>query len=137
MNNCLDHQIGIVKEINDGKVFLAFQRSEACGKCGACGVLTKTHEMVMTIPDDDYHVGDKVLVSIETRYFMLSAFLLYVVPLIGLLAGIIISSALGAEQIISAIIGLVSAAVLLVLLRLFKNRFEAMKSTSIKFIKMD
>lgn len=86
----------IVTALVDNQATLEVERRTACGLCGqkrGCGNATwgkllghKSHAFTAT-NDIGANVGDSVVVGIEERAVLSSAFFLYVIPLLGLLVG--------------------------------------------------
>lgn len=134
------HPAGIVKEVNEDKVIVVFNRSSACGKCDACGMLKETGEMYLSFEKtQDVQVGETVDVYVDEGFFLLSALLLYGIPLAVLLAGIGISSLIfkeGYYQIISAFIGVGLCIVSYYVLKRFNGYFDKIKKKYMKYTKI-
>ncbi len=100
-----------------GIVTVRFERPEACGNCHACGYGSKNSEV--TLPSDR-SVGEWVRVELPENRFVQATALVYIIPLIGLLAGLLLGWLLGAGNdlitIFGAILGLAVAFVTLYLI---------------------
>ena len=135
-----DHPLGMVKEIKDNKVIVVFGRSSACGKCEACGMLKETGEMYLDFElEDQVEVGEHVGVYVDEGFFLLSAFLLYGIPLFVLLLGIGVASIFfneGNQQLIAAGIGFVLCVASYFVLRKFDGYFEKIKRKYMKYTKL-
>jgi sigma-E factor negative regulatory protein RseC len=96
-------EFAVVTKRLDDHVMLEIERRTACGLCGqkrGCGNATwgkllghDSHEF----PADsaiDVNVGDSVVVGIDERIVLSSAFYLYVVPLITMLLGAVLADTL-------------------------------------------
>ena len=74
---------GKVIEVYDDKAKVLFIRESACGgncsSCAGCGGRTLTAEVINCI---NAKPGDKVLVESKTSKVLLSAFLVYIFPLV-------------------------------------------------------
>ena len=95
-------------------VTVKFERPEACGKCNACGAGSQKGEV--TLPSA-YQVGQWVRVELPETRFLQATALVYVIPLLGLLAGMMIGWWLGNSSdmwtILGAAFGLIVALVTL------------------------
>lgn len=80
---------GIVKEIKNNTAIVSLERQDMCGDCHACEMISGKKECTLTcqmkIP---CKVGDQVEVSLTTDYFLKATYLIYGIPLIGLLLGL-------------------------------------------------
>ena len=68
-----------------GTATIHFSRPEACSKCGACGALSQTGTITLQA---DCKVGDWVRVEMPEGRFLEATAITYVIPLVGLIAGI-------------------------------------------------
>jgi len=71
-----------------------FERPEACQKCGACGGGRHGHRIALADPTGEAADGDRVTVELPESRVVSASALAYLIPLAGLLAGLI----LGAQQ---------------------------------------
>jgi len=135
-----DHPLGVVKEIKDEKVTVIFRRSSSCGKCEACGLLKETGEMFLEFDyEEQVEKGEAVGVYVDEKFFLLSAFLLYGIPLVVLLAGIGIASIFfneGYGQLVAALIGFVLCFGTYFVLRKYDGYFEKIKKKYMKYTKI-
>ena len=135
-----DHPLGVVKEIKDGKVIVVFCRSSACGKCEACGMLKETGEMYLSFDyEEEVEVGESVGVYVDESFFLLSAFLLYGIPLAVLLLGIGLASLVfseGYSQLIAAAIGFALCVASYFVLKKYDGYFEKIKKKYMKYTKI-
>jgi len=117
---------GVISDIKDGKIIVNMKRRPACGSCGACGMVeNKTMEIVFenTIGAAK---GDRVHIELDDSVILKGAFFFYVIPLIGLMAGIMLGTVLARtinstmpEEIIAALSGIAAmlAAIIFVKMR--------------------
>ena len=68
-----------------GTATIRFSRPEACSKCGACGSLSQTGTITLQA---DCKVGEWVRVEMPEGRFLEATAITYVIPLVGLIAGI-------------------------------------------------
>ena len=77
----------------DGKTIdVCFERPEMCAKCGAC-MGRKPHEETVKI-EGTAAVGDTVAVEMPDAKIVKVSLIAYIIPLIGLLAGLLIGQVL-------------------------------------------
>lgn len=96
-------EFAVVTKRFDDHVMLEIERRTACGLCGqkrGCGNATwgkllrhDSHEFAAD-SEINVNVGDSVVVGIDERIVLGSAFYLYIVPLMAMLAGTVLADAL-------------------------------------------
>lgn len=137
MGQIMDHFGRVIELSGTNKALVRVRKNSACENCGRCGGFFgdpgKRHEMLVEVINP---IGAKAgeLVRLEARAgeMLLAAFLLYFVPLIGLLIGLFIgrSWALYAELAINPDlfgigVGLVFMAMVFFFLRLGEKRMSS------------
>jgi sigma-E factor negative regulatory protein RseC len=124
----------IGKNEKSGMVTIRFDRPEACGNCHACGYGQKNSEV--TLPSDR-SVGEWVRVELPENRFVQATALVYIIPLVGLLAGLLLGWLLGSGSdlvtVPAAVLGLVVAFVTLYMVdrRVSKNPGWAPRITDV------
>ena len=84
-------ETGKVTEIKNDVAFVEFKRTEACGSCHACGMLSGQGSItVKALNDAGAEVGDEVEVEFTTKSALGSSAIAYLVPLAFLVIGLII-----------------------------------------------
>lgn len=78
----------VLKKLEGDKVLVDIRRHHACRKCGACGNAAGQKSLVEARDPLGVSRGAEVRLETGTREVLLSAFLLYIVPLAGLLIGL-------------------------------------------------
>ncbi|ABR49389.1 positive regulator of sigma E, RseC/MucC [Alkaliphilus metalliredigens QYMF] len=83
-------KIGVVKEVGEGIATIEIQRVSACGEsCASCkGGCTPTATYVKATNEVGAQVGQYVKLNMENKKVLKAAFLVYMVPLIGMIFGI-------------------------------------------------
>lgn len=82
-------EYGEVVDIKDGVAFVKFHRTSACGKCGACGLLSNQNEIVVEMANElNASVGEYVSVQITMKKALKASAIAYIVPLIMLILGV-------------------------------------------------
>ena len=82
-------RMGTVVASKGGQLTVLFERPEACQKCGACGGGRHGHKITLADPVGGTAVGDRVSVDMPEARVLSASALAYLIPLGGLLAGLI------------------------------------------------
>ncbi len=86
-------QFGVITETRGESASVNLQRHLICGECGKCGILSGADKRNITIEAlNPIHAekGQRVVIESDDRQVIFIAFMLYIVPLIGLVAGILV-----------------------------------------------
>ncbi len=90
---------GIVTQANSDVALVKTNRAAACESCTAkssCGTIHQGKEMTVEVPNTlGVEPGDSVLIGMQTKSALLLTFLIYIVPILCLVAGALIGDALG------------------------------------------
>lgn len=110
----------LVKKIQGNRAFVEVQRQHGCHNCslsGACGTgslgrLLGIRQKPLSIPNDrNLEIGDKILIGLPEKTYVLSSFLIYLFPLLCLfLFSILADVAFGSQDglnVLAALMGLV------------------------------
>ncbi len=84
-------QYGLVTEARGETATVTLQKHLACEKCGRCGILSGAGKRDAVIEASNpirAEKGQRVLLETDDRRMLLVSFVLYMVPLAGLIAGI-------------------------------------------------
>ena len=80
---------GIVKEVKGNTAVVVMERQDMCGDCHACEIMSGKKDCTLSCQTKiPCQVGDKVEIALTTDYFLKATYLIYGVPLIGLLVGL-------------------------------------------------
>lgn len=85
-------QYGVITETRGEIAAVNIQRHLICGECGKCGILSGSGKRSIVIEAHNpiqAEKGQRVVLESDDRQVIFLAFMLYIVPLIGLVAGII------------------------------------------------
>lgn len=111
----------------DGKTIdVCFERPEMCAQCGAC-MGRKPHEETVKI-EGTAAVGDTVAVEMPDAKIVKVSLIAYIIPLVGLLAGLLIGQVLLKSDIWAAVTGLVGLGGGILVARVFDKRLGAQKA---------
>ena len=105
---------------------VCFERPEMCAQCGAC-MGRKPHEETVKI-SGSAAVGDMVDVEIPDAKIVKVSLIAYIIPLIGLLIGLLIGQALLKSDIWAAVTGLAGLGAGILIVRVFDRKLGAQKS---------
>ena len=128
MAQTVEH-IATVIRADDDVVEAELTVQSACAACHArsvCGLgESKRKRVEIATPDAAAYVpGESVVVSIESNMCMTAVFWAYVMPFVVLLGALIVSSAAGAGDGVSALAALAATALYFVALYLCRARLE-------------
>ncbi len=121
---------GVVTAIDGRCAQVEVEVNEACGACAArkacsLGTATASRMIGVTIaPDDDFAVGERVMVTARKRVGAVAVAFAYVVPLVVLLAALVVSTAAGLSDGVAALASLGAVAVYYVLLWTVKDKIS-------------
>lgn len=129
-------EIGKIVEIDNNMAKILITRHTACGDCGACQVGRENLNMIL-FAENTVHgkSGDTVEIELQTENFIYASFIMYGIPLIGLIIGLLggyygamaIGYDADAAQIPSAIAGLAFLALSYLGIRLRESKIKSMK----------
>ena len=80
----------IVTALEKEKIIVSMKRRSACGSCWACG-MTESGEMTLKLENTvGARKGDTVEIELNDNLILKGAFIIYIIPLAGLMAGLAI-----------------------------------------------
>lgn len=113
----------VINNIDNGKAKVSFIRPKSCGDCSSCsGCNIETMDIELN-SIEDINIGDVVELEFKTSNMLKATALLYIMPLIMLVVGIIAGNQLQVKYLgrIEEIISFLSGVVFLVLTFIFIN----------------
>ena len=79
---------GRIVKVEKGIAQIEMERTSACVRCGMCLQSSEDKSMILYVRDSiGARPGDEVIVSVESKEVLKAAFLIYLFPLVGLVAG--------------------------------------------------
>lgn len=79
---------GVVEKIDGNKVTIRITRDSSCGEnCAMCNACPGKNMSVTLNTDIPLSINDKVTMETNSKYVLLSAFMVYILPIILLIAG--------------------------------------------------
>jgi Positive regulator of sigma E activity len=127
-NDRIQHQ-GTIQSINEGMARVEIISRSACGACsakGLCSMSEKKEKMVdvFLTPGLCWEVGEEVVVSLRMSLGMRAVLLMYVAPLLLLLAAILILLPLGVSELYTGLIALILPVIYYFIIWFFRNNIE-------------
>jgi sigma-E factor negative regulatory protein RseC len=87
----IDRQEGEVVAVHDGSATVRVSANKNCDRCGICERVSDTEMVVEAITSRRLKAGEKVILEVSPGAIVTSATILYIIPLIGLVAGYYVS----------------------------------------------
>lgn len=131
----MNQQGYIIEIVDDITAKLKLKRHSACASCGKCATTSEEKDIIVEVDNSiGAKVGDRVEVNMETINILKAAFIVYTIPLIALLIGIIGTfyglkavNFNGNIEIISAIVGLIFTIIVFLILKKNDKKFRNSK----------
>ncbi len=131
----MNQQGYIIELVDDITAKLKMKRHSACASCGKCATTSESQDIVVEVDNTiGAKVGDLVEVNMETVNVLKAAFIVYSMPLIGLLLGTVISNYIlnliefnGNIEVMSGVIGLLCMSIALVILKKNDSKYRKSK----------
>ena len=108
----------------DGKLVAEVRRTDACGHCHACG-LTGNQSVYYDLPEGKFAPGDEVSVDAPQGALGKATLLAYGLPLICLVAGLLLGTALFDTEWAQALTAIIALAAGYTLLKLTERKRRA------------
>lgn len=115
----MEQQGYIVGIVDDKTAKMKMQRHSACASCGKCATTSEKKDILVEVDNSvGAKVGDRVVVNMESVNVLKAAAIVYLLPLVGLLVGTIVTyyilQSLGNISNIETLSGVVGLALMLV-----------------------
>lgn len=116
---------GQVIEIKENLVVVRLERQDACAKCKACVAGLESKDMFIEAENlCEASVGDWVNISLEQSNFLKAVFIVYTIPLIALILGLLIGYLIFRTEIGSIIVGFSFITLAFLTIKLNEKRFN-------------
>jgi len=125
---------GRVVRVEKGIAEVEMERTSACARCGICLRSSQGKSLLYV---EDYlgtHPGDEVLVSIESKEILKVAFLIYLFPLVALVAGYFLGREIFGTETIGILFSGLGFFTALFFLHQYDKRVKGRKSKEAKII---
>jgi sigma-E factor negative regulatory protein RseC len=83
----IERQVGEVVAVHDGSATVRVSANKNCDRCGICERVSDTQMVVEASTSHRLAAGEKVVLSVNPGAIVKSATVLYILPLLGLVAG--------------------------------------------------
>lgn len=127
-------ELGQVIKIDGEKAIVRVNRSEACGSCNACSMGSSKKKFIDLRVENTVGAVEKDIVEldVETPNVLLGAFIMYGIPLISMLVGVLLSYYViyKNNELMSCLMGFVFVVITFVIIRLNESKI----SKSSKFL---
>ncbi|MDW7740343.1 MAG: SoxR reducing system RseC family protein [Bacillota bacterium] len=127
-------QYGLILENKEKTALVSLQRHLVCENCGRCGILSganKKEMIVEALNPIDAEKGQRVMMESNDRQILFLSFMLYLVPLGGLVAGIFVWLGLanligleGSQDLFAVAAGLLLMVIVFVVIRSWDRRVK-------------
>lgn len=119
---------GIVKSISAQTLEVLISSHSACSGChakGACGMADVKQKIITApLPEEEIHVGDKVMVYASLGNAFYSVLLAYIMPSVLILAAIFFLEMSGSGELTAAISSLILLVLYFIILYLSRNKIN-------------
>ncbi|MGD9807331.1 MAG: SoxR reducing system RseC family protein [Deferribacterales bacterium] len=105
MSSMLKHKAVVLNIESDGTAVVEIARGSACSACGeksSCTITDDTNIRLRFKNSSHLKAGDMVEIGIEKQSFFKGLFIVYIVPLILMLASAVITDSITDKQLITA-----------------------------------
>ena len=126
---------GKVVGTGNGMLEVCFERPEMCAQCGACAG-RKPHEETVKIAGQA-EIGDTVNVEMPDAKIVKVSLIAYIIPLIGLLLGLLLGQAVLKTDLWAAVFGLAGLGTGILISRMFDRRLSKKKEWQPQLLSVD
>ncbi|MBN1951623.1 MAG: SoxR reducing system RseC family protein [Bacteroidales bacterium] len=125
--SCIE-QKGVIERIENGQASVRLAVFQACAHChskSACGVADEsTRNIEIALPDENYSIGEQVMIGMKRHLGIRATFLAYVFPFLLVMIVLILLTTLHLNELLSGIFSLISLVPYFILLYLFRDRLD-------------
>lgn len=116
-------EIGRVVKVEGLQALVEINRHSACARCGICAL--GTHDKMEILADNSLaaKVNDQVKVAVSGPVILKAAFIVYIIPLFGLVLGYLLGRYLGGEKL-GVIVGIGGALLVLFSLHYYDRKLK-------------
>lgn len=133
---------GVVLKIEPTCIYVLMKEKSHCAKCGVC-IKDERKRFILRLNNSvRVKVGDKVKVSLEFKYILAASFIIYIVPLFGLLLGYFLGCGLtflikiNYEQVIEVILSILGLIVAFIIIHQYDKRLFKKGKFTAKIVKV-
>ena len=100
----------VTKALGLQLVEVAFQRTEACKNCRACHIINDKDMAIEAVNEVGARVDDLVEIDIPSKEIVRASIIVFMIPIFCLIAGYLIVDKFTANQVLSALGGIIGLA---------------------------
>ncbi len=123
----IEHK-GIVKKIENNKLFATIDTVSACGSCHAnsiCSAFNTTEkEIEISNFSNELQEGDNVTIFMKEKFGFIAVLFGYILPFFVLILTLLISFEITNKEMFSGVVTLLSIVIYFVVLYLFRNKIK-------------
>lgn len=127
--------VGTVEKVEADFVIVTMERQDMCGECHACEMIGEVKKCTLKCMNTCHsQIGDRVEIDVANQSFMQATFIMYGLPLLGLLGGIGVGYQI--SEGVAIVLGILAMALIYGIIKLgeHKNKYEKMLPSAIKVI---
>ncbi len=125
-------QYGKVIEICGNMARVSFKRTKACGNCKACFTLGSDEAVIEIVNSAGASAGDYVAIELHAKSMVKASLIMYGLPLIGLMLGVILGSLL--SDIWAIVLGVLFSAAVYGIVHLFEPKLSKLNEFKPKML---
>lgn len=116
----------VIEVVNEKRLVIKLSRQEACGKCKACTVGLQEKDMLLEAENlCEAKLDDFVEIYLEKSSFLKAVLIMYTIPLLAFLLGLLIGYLLTKNELIIFGVGLAFMAIVFIAIRANEHRFNS------------
>jgi len=128
---------GKVIKVENGVAQVEMERTSACARCGIC-LSSSGDKPILYVKDSiGARPGDEVFLSVESKEILKAAFLVYLFPLVGLIAGYFLGLKVFRTEATGILFAGIGFFTTLFFLYQYDKRLKAGKSREAKIIRIE
>lgn len=116
-------EIGRVVKIDELQALVEMNRHSACAHCGICTLGNQDKMEILANNNLGAKVNDQVKVAVSGPVILKSAFVVYIIPLFGLVLGYLLGRYLGGEKL-GVVVGIGGALLVLFSLHYYDRKLK-------------
>jgi len=113
---------GVIVGVEGERVRVRIERSDACSRCRVCVPMGDGSMVIEAKNARGAGVGDRVRIEVDDSRHLRAAFMVYILPLIGLIAGYLTGTALAGSEKVGFLLGAGVLMVIFLLLHCYDRK---------------
>lgn len=96
---------GVIVGVEGGRASVRIERSDACSRCRVCVPMGDGSMVIEAKNMRGAVIGERVSIEVDDSRHLRAAFMVYILPLMGLIAGYLTGTALGGSEAVGFLCG--------------------------------